>query len=192
MIGVRVGFLMLLLAALAARPSIGQEPDTTWTEAAPIPSVPGPWRPLRIAKWATLGAAVGTASHGFVASLAADDRIAELDRLCAAEPVRCEGRRDDGGYADEEAAELHDRARSLDRRARRSLLVSQVAILTSVALFLLDLKNTAPPVNVPYEPTRLRIEPGKDGGLEFSLRVVLPTRPALQGPVPASVPRPRR
>jgi hypothetical protein len=131
-------------------------------------------RPIRIAKWTTLGAGIAAAAYGFAASLAADDRNERVDRICAAAPARCM-EVPGGGLVDEEVDRIREEAERLDRRARTALIASQVGVAASVTLFLLDLRNVGDPPNIPYGPARLLIEPGRDG-VTVTLRLDLPRR----------------
>jgi hypothetical protein len=151
-----------LLGTAPPSPLSAQKPSHERTDPPAQSLRAGGVRPLRIAKWTTLGAGIAAAGYGFAASLAADDRNEQLDRLCAAAPERCV-KAPGGGYVDEEVDRIRGETERLDRRARTALIASQLGVAASVTLFLLDLRNVGDPPNIPYGPARLRIEPGRDG-----------------------------
>jgi hypothetical protein len=132
------------------------------------------WRPLRLAKWTTLGASGAAAFYGFANNRRADDAFEGLERQCQDDRDRCLDRLPGGAYRDPTMEAEYQRVRSLDRRARTALVAGQIGIATSVVLFILDLRNEQPPPNIPFDPSRLQFAPARDGGL--SLGVSLPTK----------------
>ncbi|HEX7049123.1 MAG TPA: hypothetical protein VF188_02840 [Longimicrobiales bacterium] len=171
-----VWLALCLIAAL--RPALAFTQDTTRAgpqpDAATRPVRTDAWRPLRVAKWATLGTAILSVGYGFAASLAADTRYDRIEAACAAADARCERRSASGAYADAQLQRLHDEAQRLDGRARLALLAGQVAAAASVLLFILDLQENPAPPNVPYEPPRIRLAPSTDGGARLTVRVPVP------------------
>jgi len=61
---------------------------------------------------------------------------------------------------------------SNDEAARRWLIAGQVALVGAVALFILELRYTHGPENIPYEP-RIQVTPGP-GGTRIGVRLALP------------------
>lgn len=149
------------------------------------PAIAGGWHPLRIAKWSTLTAALGAAAYGLSASERANDRYDRMDEICAREPGRCAARNGAGGYADPELARLQEEGDRLDRRSRFGLIAGQAGLAASIVLFALDLRPEDSAPNVPYEPARLRLEPGPDG-VRLTVRFALPAprRPGPRGAPP--------
>lgn len=132
------------------------------------------WSALRVAKWTTGVTAAGLAVYGVVSNRRADEQFEALERACEDDPARCMELFPGGEYADAELEAQYQDVRSLDRRARASLIAGQVGIAASVVLFILDLRNSADPDNIPYEPRSLDIAPARDGGMSLRLTVPLP------------------
>jgi hypothetical protein len=153
----------ILTLALLARPTLAQQP-----------AAPDPLRPLRIAKWSALAAAATTAAFGFLKNAQADDRFSRLEQLCEAEPARCIRRTPGGAYQDPEFEARFQEVRSLDRTAQRALLASQIAVGTSVVLFLLDLGNVRRPPDIPYVPTAVDLDARTDGAIGLRFSIALP------------------
>lgn len=147
--------------------------DATGTRADPEVDAGGV-RPLSVAKWGSTAATAAAAVYGFSASLTADDHYARIERLCAEDASRCASRDADGGYLDPEIARLDEEASRLDRRARLALLASQVGVAASVVLFVLDLRNPGAPPNLPYIPSKVRVDFGAGGALRLRARVPVP------------------
>ncbi|HWV58743.1 MAG TPA: hypothetical protein VNZ57_14900 [Longimicrobiales bacterium] len=130
-------------------------------------------RATGLLKWGTLAASLGTATYGITRQRAADKLYASIELDCAESPARCGERYNEGEFEDPILANRYQSAQDIDRRARVALIVSQVAVLGSVALFLLDLDDRPKPVVDPYDPP-LRLELGASG-LGVSVRVATPT-----------------
>jgi hypothetical protein len=162
--------VVVVLAAPGAAPAQHRE---AWFEASATRDVPvlsGSWRPLRIAKWATLAAGTASAGYGFSANRDADDRYVEIEQICQATPARCAGSAT-GPYADPALEAMYQDVRALDRRSRMALIAGQVSLISSVVLFILDLRTDTAPPNVPYDPDRLRFVYFRDGiGLHLRTR----------------------
>jgi len=169
---IRALFIVSCVALPATAPLAAQRQGDAGDRSTDLRSL----RPLRIAKWSTLAAAAGTAAWGFVQNSRADDRFADLERRCNAEPARCTRRTAAGVYEDAELERLYQDVRSLDRKAWAALLVSQIGLGTSVVLFLLDLGNMKRPPDIPFVPTAVEFVPRPDGALEFSVVVSIPRR----------------
>lgn len=133
----------------------------------------GGWRPLSVAKWGMLGLTAVAAVYGLSASLEADGLYDRISAICAADASRCETL-PEGGYADEEVASLARDAGALDERARRGLFATQIGVAATLALFILDLRDSGPPPNVPYVPPQLRVGIGRDGALRIAGRIAMP------------------
>ena len=103
---------------------------------------------VKVAKWGFLGAAVGLGVFALRRSIAAEDAYDELRALCIAGPPRCA--HESGSYADPAAERLYDRARAEDRRAQLGIYGGQAALLGSVAMFIMDLRDDHEPTNIPY------------------------------------------
>ncbi|HUF49960.1 MAG TPA: hypothetical protein VMN60_03945 [Longimicrobiales bacterium] len=151
--------LMLIIELATAAPVAAQLADTP---------APDPWRPVRVAKWSTVGVAVGAALYGLANNQRADDAYEQLERLCQADRTRCASRTAGGPYTDLVLEAEYQRIRVLDRRARTGLVVGQAAVAASVVLFILDLRNERAPPNIPFEP---RVGAAEDGGLLLSGRI---------------------
>lgn len=132
------------------------------------------WDPLAIAKWGTLAAAIGSAAYGLSQSLAADDRYDRIDGICADRAERCSARRADGDFLDAELDRLAREADHFDQRARTGLIAAQIGLAASVALFILDLRDSAGPPNVPYSPSGFRVRQAFDGGIRIEFSRPLP------------------
>jgi hypothetical protein len=134
---------------------------------------PSALRPLKIGKWLAAVGAAGAAVYGFVRNGEADDAFRTLEEACEASPQRCVLRNPGGSYADADFERLYQEVLGLDRKARNGLILSQVGVVTSVVLFLLDLRNDVPPPDIPYTPPRLNVAPTRDGGVSLAVRLTL-------------------
>ena len=63
----------------------------------------------------------------------------------------------DGRYARSDAEALYQRSRAYDRRANRWLIGAQAGLLTTTALFIIDLHPGDGPENIPYPPSRFEV-----------------------------------
>ena len=113
------------------------------------------WTPVRIAKWALLGAAIGFGSYALMHSAQADDQFAQLRRQCQVTPTACQLQ--EGRYADPAAESLYQGAQASDRLARFGIIGGQVTLLGSVGVFVYDLRNDRGPNDIPYPPSRARV-----------------------------------
>lgn len=158
-----IGVALLQPAPAAAQWRADRFADRAAT--AEQPDARPSWRLLRIAKWTTAATALGTGIYGFVLQDDADSRFRELEDLCEVERERCRELEPDGSYADPGLESRYQRIREDYRTARVLLVVSQVALAGSIALFILDLPDDPTPRNVPYEPERLDfgVRSGMDG-----------------------------
>lgn len=124
-----------------------------------LPELPG----LRVAKWSTLALSLATAGYGVAAHTRADRRFERLEATCRQDPDRCGERLQSGAYADAELEARYQQIVRLDRRARASLIVSQLGVVATVAMFLLDMRDDRDPETIPYDPEGLRIDARRDG-----------------------------
>ena len=134
------------------------EPDTTRQVNQPI---------IRVGKWVTLAAAAGAAAWGVASNREADNRYEDLERICRETPTRCTRQSANGAFNDAALEQEYQDILKLDDRAKYALAVGQVAIATSVILFILDLPQGARTEDIPYDP-KLRLLPG---GVGFRFRL---------------------
>ena len=165
---------VLLAAPLAAQHRIDRFPPPA-QQAATSSDLDerGFLRPLNLAKWGSAAAAVGAGVWGFVLQDDAEGELRALETLCNAEPQRCRDLLPDGRYADPALERRYSAIRGDYRMARRLLVVSQLALAGSVALFILDLPDDDDPPNIPYDPP-VRLDLTPDGAVE--LRGTIRTR----------------
>jgi len=136
--------MLAALVGLAPLGSVAQAQETVLPAPTPKRSTPV----VKMAKWGLLGAAVGLGVFALARSTAAEDAYDELRALCLAGPSRCD--HEAGTYPDPDAERLYDRARNEDRSAQLGIYGGQAALLGSVALFIMDLRNDREPTNIPY------------------------------------------
>lgn len=163
----------LIAQAPSPAPSTAREPAAA--HAASSAQERSGWRPLAVAKWTTAAAAAGAAVYGVVQNRRADHQYEDLEQVCVEEPFRCEERLPTGAYADAELEARYQNVRDLDGRAHAALIAGQIGVAASVVLFILDLRNSDGPQNIPYEPRTFDVMPARDGGLSLRLRLRLPT-----------------
>lgn len=175
-------YLLLACALALPAPAHAQwgEPRLAAHQATAFPGTPrlqeGPsFTALRVAKWTTALASVGSAAWGLWAHERADERYAELERACVQDPERCSARDADGSFSDPALEDAYQRVLSLDRRTRWAFVAGQVGVLASVALFVLDMRGEEEPTVIPYTPSALRVAPTGDGGVSLRVRVPYPT-----------------
>ena len=124
---------------------------------AQTPRQPSDWTPVRVAKWALLGAAAGLAAYALDHSTAAERTDDRLRALCSAEPERCQV--ENGAYVDADAEALYQRVTRQDHLARVGIVGGQVALVGSVGLFVYDLRNGQGPRDIPYPSLAARSAP---------------------------------
>ena len=125
---------------------------------------------IRVGKWATAAAAAGAVGAGIVWNREADRRYEDLERLCTDQPARCNPRTADGAFRDGDFEQEYQDIVRLDDRARLALVAGQVAVATSVILFILDLPRDAGARDKPYTPPKLQVLPA-GAGVEVRYRV---------------------
>jgi hypothetical protein len=146
--------LMGLTTALPAqRPAAPQTPAPQgWTHALE-----------HYGKWATAAAAIGFTVLAAREHQTANDNWNRLLGLCTQNVAACV-QRADGRYADYTAELLYQKTLYYDHRARRRLIVGQVSLLTSAALFILDLRHEhGGPPNIPFHGMEVTASPSGSG-----------------------------
>ncbi|MGH7460253.1 MAG: hypothetical protein ACREMA_04405 [Longimicrobiales bacterium] len=123
----------------------------------------------RFGKWVTLGSAVASATYGVMANQDADNRYADLERTCLAEPFRCT-RTTGGSYADPILESEYQRILKLDSKAHIALVAGEISLLASVLLFVIDLPKGKTAEDIPYSPPKFQVQPDRDR-LLFVLRL---------------------
>ena len=109
---------------------------------------------VRVAKWALLGVAAGFGVYALTHSDRADRAYGDLRALCSGEPGACELA--GGRYLEARAEAFYRGSVREDRRAQLGILGGQLALLGSVALFVVDLRNDRGPDNIPYPAAGLQ------------------------------------
>lgn len=117
-------------------------------------------RIVHVGKWLTAAAAIGftamaSKQHGY--SRREWDALLELCRSAADACVRGP----DGRYLRADAEALFQRSRHYDMIANRWLVGAQLSLVTTTALFIIDLDAGGGPENIPY-PSEIRV--GSVGG----------------------------
>ena len=168
--------LLLTLALLAAAtPATAQQATQRFApaeEAAPNLDGQRPLTVAGVAKWLTPAGSVAAAGWGLWAHGRADDRYGELEARCVAEPERCSSRGEGGVFTDPALEAEYQDILELDRQTRWALVGSQVGVLASVALFILDMgQGDDGPTIIPFDPTALRVAPARGGGVEVGVRL---------------------
>jgi hypothetical protein len=132
----------LAAAAPALRPLHAQEPPAGQApheqRTAPV---------IKWGKWAAAAAAVGFMTLGVRQHNAGDAAFSDLvhycrTSLCALTP--------DGRYADPQAEARYQRVVRDDRSARVWLVAGQVSAIGAAVLFVLELRSSKEPPNIPY------------------------------------------
>lgn len=117
-------------------------------------------RIIRVGKWLTAAAAIGfTAMASSQHSLSSREWDALLELCRSAQDACVQGQ--DGRYLRADAEALYQRSRHYDLIANRWLVAAQVSLVTTTALFIIDLDAGGGPENIPY-PSELRV--GTVGG----------------------------
>lgn len=159
----RVLFIATALAAFAPALAAQDRPDPArpqrWTRGA-----------VHYGKWATAAVALGFTVLAARENHNADDHWQQLREQCRADNTACQ-QRPDGQYANSMAEQLYQKTLYYDRRARRRLIVGQVSLLTTAALFIIDLRNQRRgPPNIPFHGLEVTAEP-VGGGARVGVRV---------------------
>lgn len=153
---VLAGFAPALVAQ--DQPAPAPPPRPGWTRGA-----------VHYGKWATAAVALGFTVLAAKEHNDANDNWQQLRALCQSDNTACVVR-PDGQYANASAELLYQTTLFFDRRARRRLIVGQVSLLTTAALFILDLRNQRRgPPNIPFNGLELMAEP-EGGGARVGVR----------------------
>ena len=149
-----------LAPALVAQDSLRVAPQTThtWTRAM-----------VHYGKWATAASAVGFTILAAREHDTANRSWQRLLDLCRSDNARCR-QLPDGRYAAADAEALYQQTIYYDHRARQRLIVGQISVLTSAALFILDLRHQSGPPNIPFHGLKVTAEP-TGGGARLGLQV---------------------
>jgi len=134
-------------------------------EGSPTPPPRSGWTSgvVHYGKWATAAAAIGFTVLAAREHRDADHHWRALIALCRDDNAACQ-QRADGQYVDYTAELLYQQTLYFDHRARRRLIAGQVSLLTSAALFILDLRRHRDgPPNIPLHGMELTAEPWRDG-----------------------------
>jgi hypothetical protein len=114
-------------------------------------------------RWVSAAAALGFTLLAAHEHDTANRSWQHLLELCRSDNSACR-LATDGRYAAQDAERLYQETLTHDRRARHRLIIGQVSLLASAALFILDLHhhNDDPP-NIPFHGLELTAEPVGDG-----------------------------
>jgi len=154
--------LILLAGTLAAQEEPATPPPRSWSENL-----------VHYGKWTTAVAAIGLTVLAAREHDRANESWQQLLDLCGHDNAAC-ALRSDGRYVDYQAEVYYQKTVYFDHRARRRLLGAQLSLLTSAALFILDLRHHGGnPPNIPFSGSRFEVtaEPQVDGarvGLRMS------------------------
>jgi hypothetical protein len=155
---------LLLALVLTAWPVAAQqpspEPHTGWT--GPV---------AHYGKWVMTAAAAvftGLAVHEHDRSAESWD---QLLRICRNDNADC-ATGPDGRYLEVTAENFYQRSLYFDARARRRLIVGQVALVAAATLFIADLtRGPNGPPNIPFDPNRIVLGPATGGGTNVGWRL---------------------
>ena len=151
---VSAALLAGLAPALVAQDSLRVAPSThhTWARTT-----------VHYGKWVTAASAVGFTILAAHQHDVANRSWQQLLDLCRSDNAQCE-QLPDGRYAAADAEALYQQTLYYDHRARQRLIIGQISVLTSAALFILDLRHqSGGPPNIPFHGLRLTAEPAADG-----------------------------
>lgn len=146
--------LAAVVPALSAQETPATPPPRNWKENV-----------VHYGKWTTAAAAVGLTILAAHEHDRANQSWNQLLTLCRADNAACQLRAD-GRYVDYQAELYYEQTLYYDHRARHRMLGAQVSVLTSAALFILDLRHHGGnPPNIPFNGSRLQLtaEPLGDG-----------------------------
>lgn len=149
-----------LMAAAAGAPRLVAQDSL-----APAPRTSQHWtRPVvHYGKWLSAASAVGFTLLAAHEHDTANRSWQQLLDLCRQDNTACQVGAD-GRYATYQAERLYQQTLYYDRRARHRMIVGQISVLTSAALFILDLRHGGGgPPNIPFHGLRLTAEPVGDG-----------------------------
>ena len=149
--------IAILTPALVSAQSVARRHDATLQEHAPWNGAP--WRPgtgwakggvVHYGKWLLAAGAVGFTILGEQEHRRSQRFWNQLLRLCQTDNQSC-ALGNDGRYLNFGAEVLYEESVYYDHRARNRLLVGQVSLLGSAAMFIADLSRKADkPGNIPF------------------------------------------
>lgn len=141
---------------LVAQDSLAPAPRTSHNWARPV---------VHYGKWLSAASAVGFTLLAAHEHDTANRSWQKLLDLCRGDNAACQLGAD-GRYATYQAELLYQQTLYYDRRARHRMIVGQVSVLTSAALFILDLRHgSGGAPNIPFHGSALEVtaEPTVDG-----------------------------
>jgi hypothetical protein len=119
-------------------------------------------------KWGAAGLSLTLHLLAVSANNKANTAYSELQNSCFQDPHLCD-LTSDGSYADPGSEALYQESLHQDKRARAFLISGEVALLGTVALFVIDLtRHKGPPPNKPWNP---EITTGPHGTTHIGVRV---------------------
>lgn len=155
----------ILICAALAGPAAIAPCLVAQDSLAPAPRTSHNWtRPVvHYGKWLSAASAVGFTLLAAHEHDTANRSWQRLLSLCRQDNAACQVGAD-GRYATYQAELLYQETLYYDRRARHRMIVGQISVLTSAALFILDLHHgSGSPPNIPFHGLRLTAEPAGDG-----------------------------
>ena len=164
----KLTLFLLLTGLLQVTPSLAQSYSArAWPQDTTAQS--SRFALAHYGKWVTLAATAGATTYGILANRRADRQYADIEQLCLDTPARCT-HTPDGAFVDSELERQYQDVLRLDDRAQLFLIAGQVAVVATVALFILDLPRGGSGRDIPYEPPRLRVGPDAQARLVVSYR----------------------
>ncbi len=143
----------LPILALLAVPAAAQTPHA---DAGDRPWLP---RMAHYCKWITGAGAIALTVLAAREHRHSNEQWNQLLELCRSDQRACV-LNSGGRYTNPATEDFYQEALRFDRRARTRLLGGQVALLTTVALFLADLRHGKDgPPNIPFDPLRVTPDP---------------------------------
>ncbi|HTO72899.1 MAG TPA: hypothetical protein VMJ30_03725 [Gemmatimonadales bacterium] len=119
-------------------------------------------------KWGAAGLSLTLHLLAVSANTKANDAYHTLQTACTLDNSLCEVG-EDGTYTHPASEALYQESLHQDRRARAFLVSGEVALLGTVALFVIDLtRKKGPPPDIPFNP---EVTQGPDGSTRLGFRV---------------------
>ena len=157
--------LLLVAAPALSAPATAQLPTTE-------PRQPPPGRTFfqgvaHYSKWLTGASAIvftamGAREHGY-----SQESYDDLVALCRVNNARCVTG-PDGAYTDPTAERLYQESLYYDQRARRRILLGQLAVVVTAALFVVDIQSDdGGPPDIPFDPQVTFTPTGPEARLGF-------------------------
>lgn len=155
-----IALLFGVLASPVAAQQVAPEPTRSWT------------RPVaHYGKWVTVAAAIGLTALAAREHSQSADAWDQLLLICRTDNADCtigpQGR-----YLNIIAENHYQRSLYYDARARRRLVIGQVALVAAAGLFIADLsRGPNGPPNIPFDPNRIVVGPASGGGANVGVRL---------------------